>query len=97
MSQQTKVTRNTFSQLPRHHKFLLREPDPIVANLQEVIKADGRRLALIAVEASVTWQTVRNIMEARTTRPHNATCEAIFNACGWRRMIISTRKKSHAV
>ena len=82
---------NTLPQIKKEITRKVAVPDIVVTMLQNAIDDSGMDAVKIAVETHISWRTVNNIIIGKTSRPQNYTCEKIFSACGFERLL---RKKA---
>lgn len=65
-----------------------REPDLIVAILQNMIAGSRLKPIDLACKATICYTTIKNIIEGKTTRPWHSTAKSIIEACDYDYLIV---------
>ena len=83
-----KALRRNLEHLDRDRGYRFRNQDPVMAQVNRAITDSSLALSVIAQRSGVTVGTLRRWQLGSVRRPQNITVEAVFQALGYRRIII---------
>lgn len=78
---------NILPQTNKELKARVREPDPIITILQNIIDESSGDIIDLACRATISYTTLKRIIEGKTSRPQHSTVKSILTACGYEYLI----------